>query len=278
MRHDLPALKLLGALSLAAGCSATIPFDDVSKGSGGGPDKNFSCDDHPDADFCDDFDSEPLADRWGADALLVAPEGQGEIETSSSDAVSEPNALVATMNGMVSEGAYAACIASHRYQLYEDKAFHAHVSFAIKVEDFDSSQGVMISAFQFLLGSEVETEPFNQLVFNIRSNGTSVSGLFTENIGGPSTDTHSGDPQSGPAISKWTQVEFDLWVSDPSGGGGNKATLKVGEKLLWDNKLKLDLFGGVPRMELGVPAIDTDSDDWRIRYDNVLVEIEEIED
>jgi hypothetical protein len=281
MRHDLPALKLLWALSMAAGCSATIPFDDLSSGAAGdgdgdSPNEDFSCDDHKGAAFCDDFDGESLVDKWGNPEIFPT-EDQGVVESRSDGALSKPNAMVATMKGdFPADTDYAASFITKTFSTVEDRAFDAHVSFAIKVEDFDGHATARITAFQFLMGDEAS---YNQLVLNIVSQGTSIASVFSENLGGEREGTHEGDTESGPALQEWTQVEFDLHVKDPT-GDGNTAKLTVGGKVLFDNKLQQDLLGGVPRFELGIPWVNTElaTDDWRIRYDNVLVEIEKIED
>ena len=59
---------------------------------------------------------------------------------------------------------------------------------------------------------------------------------------------------------------------------GNSARLLVDGDVIYDAELSYDLYGLVPRMELGAPWVDTGlaTEPWKIRYDNVLAEFVEI--
>jgi hypothetical protein len=280
MRHDLPALKLLGALSLAAGCTASLPFDDVSSDQDpfneeiGVEPAEFNCKDLEDragVEFCSDFSSSDWEDDWNS-SVEVYPAGNGVVERTTEGAVrSDPGALLATVGGTYEGDVYAASFIKENFSAYKDKDFHARISFQMRVEEFDAEEPARITAFQFLMG---DAQKLSQLVLNLQSRGDGVAIQFTEN-------NSEGGFQQGDfetiGVGEWIEVVLILKVKNHD-GEGNSAKLYIDGEELFDAPLSYELFGLTPRMELGVPWVDTmlATEEWQLRYDNVLAEFVEI--
>ena len=274
------SLVLAQALSLASlsACTQTLDFDAVSKGSSSGPSNydgsKFSCATlSPPATFCDSFDGKSAADTWSA-TLVAPPGGGGIVADDSSSALTPPNSLLATLP-VISMPGYAASVVQETFGSFEGKPMDVHVAFDMKVEQVDPRAGARILAFQFLFGSGGAT--YNQLVINLTSTGSNVSSVFTENLGGATQGTVTADIQHVPALNTWAHVTFDLAAFNPSGmantaGQGNNAKVTIDGVTLFNAGLHYALMMNQPRLELGIPGVDTSSgvasQPWRVRYDN----------
>jgi hypothetical protein len=293
MRHDLPALKLLWAFALgAAGCTASLPFDDLSSGSSAQDpfDKvdipapsDFECEAFEGEELvalCDDFDDDdrPLEDVWSS--VEVIPSGNGAMETKmdGDGSRSRPNHLFASIGGSYEQDTmgnwpYAASLVRHDFTNLQDKPFIARITFEMRVDAFDPLEKTRVSAAQFLFG---DLANLNQMVLNLESRGSTVSAQFTEN-------TSKGGFNAGRfkaiQLDTWLEVEMELEINEPE-GDDNYVTVTLENETLFEGKLSYDLFGLEPRFELGVPWVDTmlASAPWELRYDNVLVLVKELED
>jgi hypothetical protein len=149
----------------------------------------------------------------------------------------------------------------------------------MRVEQIDPTKDHYATAFQLLFGSDTT---YSQLVLSLVSKGTDVSSRLRENISEPCpADGCTVDHpfKNVPDLGEWAHVSFDLELKEP-GGDDNRVTLKVDDTVLFDGKLTLKLDNMNPRIELGVPWINGKGDDklWRVRYDNLLVNISKIDD
>jgi hypothetical protein len=277
MRRSLlaPLVSLSAALCLPA-CTQTLDFDEVSngsKGSGYDPTK-FSCAAlSPPATFCDSFDGKSPAETWSA--LLIAPaNGGGAVSGDSSFSLTPPNSLLVSVPGVATPG-YTASAVQRTFGTFEGKPMDVHVEFDMKVEQVDPRAGARVLAFQFLFG--LGTAVYDQLVLNLTSTGANVTSQFTQNLGGTAQGTFAGDILHAPALDKWVHVTFDLAVFNPNGaantaGLGNNAKLKIDQETLFDAGLMFPLHMNQPRLELGIPGVDTsagvETKPWRVRFDN----------
>ena len=265
---------LLWAASLCA-CTQTLDFESVSGESRESPEA-FSCAmQSPEPTFCDDFDGDRLTKKWSS--VNVSPtEGKGVVEARDDDARSAPSSLVASVPGSFgSDVDYAASALSRTFAAFEGIPIRVHVSFDMRIEAFDSAANAHVIAFQFLFGG---ADDYNQLVLNLESRKRAVAAQFTETVG-PAFAQRSGDYENTPEVGEWAHVEFELDARNPLGkpnGAKNRLTLRVDGVELFDDDLSFDLRGGTPRMELGIPWVDSKiaEEPWRIRYDNVLVYVE----
>ncbi len=276
-RSPLVPLTPLLLLACLPACTQTLDFDAVSNGSSGpaGYDpKAFSCATlSPPATFCDSFDSKSAADTWSA--TLVAPTGAGGlIADDNSSALSLPNSLLATVPVITMPG-YTASIVQQTFGMFEGKAMDVHVAFDMKVDQVDPRAGARILAFQFLFG--LGTATYNQLVINLTSTGSNVTSVFTENLGGATQGSVTADIAHAPEINTWAHVTFDLAVFNPSGSAntgaqGNNAKVTIDGVTLFNAGLHYPLMMNQPRLELGIPGVDTSSgvasQPWRVRFDN----------
>ena len=272
----LPVTRLLLALCLPA-CTQTLDFDAVSKGSNGSssydPTK-FSCAAlSPPATFCDSFDSKAPADTWSA-VLIAPPTGGGSVAGDSTSALTLPNSLLATVPAITTPG-YTASIVQQTFGTFEGQAMDVHVAFDMKVELIDSRPSARILAFQFLFG--LGTATYNQLVLNLASTGTNLTSVFTQNLGGATQGSVAGDIAHAPELNKWAHVTFDLAVFNPNGsanvaGQGNNAKVTIDGVTLFNAGLSFPLMLNQPRLELGIPGVDTSSgvgsQRWSVRFDN----------
>jgi hypothetical protein len=286
MRDDLLVrFKLLGCALCFVGCTSTLDFDAVSRGSSNGDgdgdssgDPNsFSCDAmSPAPTFCDDFDHGDVDEVW--ESVVIAPEGMdnvGVLKNDGNASVSGDRSLLAIMNDGI-KGDYVAVAATQSFAEFEGKAFRATIDFEMRVEQIDNTPDHFATVFQFLLGADPS---YSQLVLSLVSKGEDVSSRFRENISEPCPPagcTKDHPFKNVPNLSEWAHVSFVLEQDDP-GGSDNHVTVKVDDAVLFDGKLAFDLHKENPRIELGVPWIDGKGEDksWRVRYDNVLVNITE---
>jgi hypothetical protein len=269
---------LLFAASLCA-CTQTLDFDAVtgkrSSPSSDSP-EGFSCAmQSPEPTFCDDFDGDRPAKKWSS--VIVSPsDGKGVVESRDDEALSEPRSLVASVPGSFgSDVDYAASALSRTFAAFEGIPIRVRVSFDMRIEAFDATANAHVIAFQFLFGS---ADDYNQLVLNLESRKRSVAAQFTETVG-PAFAQRGGDYENTPELGEWAHVELELDAKNPLGkanGAKNRLTLLVDDVKLFDDDLSFDLRGGTPRMELGIPWVDSKlaQESWRIRYDNVLVYVE----
>lgn len=252
-------ISMVSAVFLA-GCGQK-DFDELTTG-------RFSCSSlDPAPTFCDDFDSETSTDTWNR--LEVLPSGSGSVVVDSDAALSRPNSLLASVTG-ADRGVYLRAAALKTFATYENTPIHVRISFDMMVEQIDPRMNARVIAFQFLFG---DLQGYNQLVLNLESTGTEVNSQFSEALG-PDPGTRVGDTKSVPNLNEWSHVEFELQVFNPQ-GSGNNATLSIDSVELFKQALSYDLRAGVPRMELGIPWVDTNqaAEAWQIRYDNVRVDI-----
>ncbi len=273
MRHTLPAqVTLFTAATLLLGCTQSLDFDSVSNGSNQSSNSKFSCAAlSPAPTFCDDFDGKPPLEVWSAVPISPAV-GGGAVAGNNVFALSPPNSLLATTAGAAA-GTYVSSAAQQTFNAFEGKPMDAHISFDMMVETIDPTPGARIVAFQFLFGPLTQ---YNQLVINLSSTGTAVTSQFTENLGGAMQATTKGDTQHVPELKKWVHVTFDLEVFNPS-GQGNNAKVTVDSVTLFDTGLHYQLYRDQPRLEVGVPWVDTTvpTQPWGIRYDNFQATLSE---
>ena len=288
MRDDLLVrFKALGVALLLSSCSSTLDFDSLSRGTGqGGGDGDgqddaeaFSCDEiSPAPTFCDDFDHDEVDETW--ESVVIAPsemdpEDVGVLKNDGNASVSGDRSLLAIMNEGV-KGGYVAVAAVQSFPEFEGKAFRAEIDFEMRVEQIDNTAEHYATVFQFLLGDE---SAYTQLVLSLVSKGEDVSSRFRENVSEPCPAegcTKDHPFKKVPNLSEWAHVSFVLEQNDP-GGSDNRITLKVDDTVLFDGELSFDLQKDNPRIELGVPWIAGMGQDkaWRVRYDNLLVNISE---
>jgi hypothetical protein len=280
MRHLLAASRLLCAALPLLGCSASLDFDSVSSGNkpvvepdlpDGGAEA-FTCADYAEqVTFCDDFDGATPDLLW-SDLFTFPEDGDAAIKSDSLDPLSGTTALVASVPGGFPIGEYVAATALKNFDGFDEVPFAGVISFDMKVDDFDPENKARISAFQFLFGNATK---YNQLVLNLESRTTSIAFQFTENVGPVNEDWRS-DFKLFPGTDTWVHVVFEIDVVAPTGGSGNRVSLRVDDVTVFDGELHLDLLGTQPRMELGIPWVETERETqpWRVRYDNVLVVLE----
>lgn len=259
------------ASTLLLGCTQTLDFDSVSNGASQDSAK-FSCATlTPAPTFCDDFDGKPPLEVWSK--VAITPAGGGaNVAGNSTFSLSPPNSLLAT-TGANPAGTYVSSAAQKTFAGFEGKPMDAHISFDMLVENVDPTPGARVIAFQFLFGPSTQ---YNQLVINLTSTGTGVTSQFTDNLGGTMPATTSGDTQHVPEINQWVHVSFDLAVFNPS-GQGNNAKVTIDSVSLFDTGLHYALLRDQPRLELGVPWVDSTlaTRGWAIRYDNFQATLSE---
>jgi hypothetical protein len=273
---------MLVAASCGA-CTQTLDFDSLSSGHAAirpvhdagsiSPEHTFTCMDEQDATFCDDFDTRAPDKTWTM--VIVEPGNAGGYVKAedNDDALSAPKSLLVSVPGKFDKGvSYAASALQRTFASYTGMHIRVNVAFDMRVEKFDSLAYARIIAFQFLYG---DATSYNQLVYALESREDSIVSQFSESVG-PAPKSRAGDFENLPDLDEWVHVEFELNVANPE-GGGNRVTLTVDDVKLFDNELELYLRGGEPRMELGIPWVDSSkaTEPWRIRYDNVLVNIEQ---
>jgi hypothetical protein len=285
MRNDLLApLKLLGCALLLSACTSTLDFDAVSAGGSSSDDgfdeaaaRAFTCDDHLDSAFCDDFEGPGFTENW---ARILAPEGMdvGSLDRDDNSSLSGERSLLAIMNAGLS-GDYVAVTALKDFEDFtsDDTPYVMQVDFDMRVEVTDATaEDRYATVFQVLLG-ENDQSGLNQLVLSLGSRGTDVGSWFREGEAknGVYVDD-SRDFKSVPTIGDWTHVSFTLEVNNQT-GSGNRVKLVVSGVKLFDAELTYPLNAGGPRMELGVPWVKGDGGDeaWRLRFENVLVNFSE---
>lgn len=278
-----PTLRLLVAALALPACTQTLDFDGVStkqasveEGDSSSPEA-FSCAMQSKAPtFCDDFDDRAPSKVWSR-VLLSPSDGDGSIRANDDEALSEPNSLLATVQGSFDDDVhYAASALQRTFTAFEGQPIRVRVEFDLRVESFDPFTNAHVIAFQFLFGDP--EGDYNALVLNLESRKTRIAAQFTETVG-PKFDQRAGDYENTPDVDDWVHVEFELDAQNPEGrdnGGKNHVTMHVDDVKLFDNDLSFDLRGGPPRMELGIPWVDYNiaTRPWRIRYDNVLVYVE----
>jgi hypothetical protein len=225
--------------------------------------------------FCDDFDGDRPTKKWTS--VIISPsDGAGVVESNEDEPLSEPRSLVASVPGSFDGDVdYAASALSRTFAAFEGIPIRVHVSFDMRIEQFDPLANAHVIAFQFLFG---DADDYNQLVLNLESRKRSVTAQFTETVG-TAFAQRAGEYENTPEAGEWAHVEFELDARNPLGkpsGGKNRVTLLVDDVKLFDDDLSFDLRGGKPRMELGIPWVDHKlaQAPWRIRYDNVLVYVE----
>ena len=289
MRDDLLArFKLLSAALVLTGCTSTLDFESVTKGGGDSGDgdgdgagdgdaASFACDDiEPKPTFCDDFDGSDVEEVW--EQVVIAPDtldadDVGVLKNDGTAAVSGDHSLLAIMNEGV-KGDYVAVAAVQSFEEFAGEPIHAEIDFEMRVEQIDPTKDHYATAFQLLFGND---NNYSQLVLSLVSKGTDVSSRLRENIGATCPDdgcTVDHAFKNVPDLGEWAHVSFVLDLKEP-GGTDNRATLTVDDTVLFDGKLSLKIDNVNPRIELGIPWIAGQGDDklWRVRYDNLLVNI-----
>jgi hypothetical protein len=174
----------------------------------------------------------------------------------------------------VAAGGSVRAVSTLSFPAYQSQPVGLRVSFALRVDQFDSTSSAKNTVFAFLFGSQSD---FNQIVMNLVSTETAVSVQVAENaqtLGSSTSDYAQYGPfVTKPAQDEWLQVAIDLDVVTPT-GSGNNLRVRLNDQTELDTKLQLPLKGGTPRMELGVGWVDSTkpTQAWKIRYDNFLVE------
>jgi len=207
---------------------------------------------------------------------VLSPAGAGgTIAGDSAQYETTPNSLLATVPAFPTAppGGYVASIMQESFSSFEGMPISVHVAFDMFVEQVDNHAGARIMAFQFLFGLGDAT--FNQLVINVTSTGPNVTTVFSENLGGKGMGSMGGDAQHVPDVGHWGHVVFDLQAYNPSGmsdsaGRGNTVKVTIDNTVLFNGALKYPLYKDKPRIELGIPYVDTSiaTQPWRMRYDN----------
>lgn len=272
MRQTFFAQGLLLASASLLGCTQTLDFDSVSNGTTQSSPSTFKCATlDPQPTFCDDFDGLPPLQVWSAVPISPAT-GGGRVSGDTLFSVSAPASLLAT-TAATAAGVYVSSAAQKTFNDFEGKPVDVRIAFDMLVESMDPTPGARVVAFQFLFGPLAQ---YNQLVINLTSTGAGVSSQFTENLGGAMQGTTKGDTQQVPAVKKWVHVTFDLEVFNPSGQGNNAKVTVDGVKL-FDSGLHYPLYRDQPRLEIGVPWVDTTvtTQPWAIRYDNFQATLSE---
>jgi hypothetical protein len=259
-------LLVLLALGLVA-CSSPKIDEDLGFDELEAP-ADFSCANHAGAIFCDDFDTSPLAAHWSG--VEIIPSGNGVVEARSDDARSEPNTLVASIGGSYDDDpTYAATLVRQSLASLAGEPYRARISFQLKVDEFDAAPRARVSVFQLLFG---DLEDLSMLTLNLESTGGAVAAQFTEsNLAGGFSFGDLVPIDSG----EWVQVSLTLDITSPN-GGRNRVALTLDDRVVTDVELTHDLPDLAPRLELGLPWVDTTraTEPWQVRFDNVLVEVE----
>jgi hypothetical protein len=238
----------------------------------------------PRATFCDDFEH-PYLDGWSSVVVSPTTPLGGTIDLDTRGARAGTGSLLATVSaGIVSSGDYFGVLASESFD-FEGVPARYSVEFDLRLEQIDPELGRQVKLFQFLFGTpEVG---FNQLTLQLESHGGDASARFVENDYAPNDSSGtSKEPATRPAefkpvpnINEWVHVRFSLEAYEPS-GTDNRASLIVGQTVLYDGGLYFALRRLHPTMELGFPTVDgyftqdAPSNAWRARYDNVMVRVE----
>jgi hypothetical protein len=240
----------------------------------------------PAATFCDDFERSNLVETWSWTYVSPETPPAGAIVNDGQAARSGKGSLLAVVNDGVGPADYFAVIANKTFQQFEGKPIHVEVDFDLRVEQIDPGRGRRVMLFQFLFGTLAEG--YGQLTLQLESSGLNAHARFIENdtvkpeAPGvvPPTLTVSHALKPVPNVNEWVHVRFTLDAVNPS-GPGNHASMVIDDTVLFDGALNYALRRLEPRIELGIPWVDTElitdqdtSKIWRVRYDNVLVRIQ----
>lgn len=274
MPNRLAQARVLGAgfllLQACTACTVALDFDATHAKPPAEPSRGF-CSDHdsPPAVFCDDFDEMPLASKWPA-----VEQENGSAQNDDGAAISAPSSLLVVARPAVT-GANVRALGAIGFPRLASTRVGLRISFAMRVEQFDPTNGANNAVFNFLYGPE---DDYNEIVLNLVSTETAVSLQISENSQKEGEEDDGQYAQHGPFVTKptlgqWMQVAIDIDINNTVGQGNTLRVSLDGRKEL-DTSLSLALKGETPRLELGVSWVDTvgPTQTWAVRYDDFLVE------
>ncbi|HYP88423.1 MAG TPA: hypothetical protein VEQ59_09720 [Polyangiaceae bacterium] len=267
-RCRLASAGALAACVALPACSVALDFDATSA-KRAGTSESF-CGKHlsPPALFCDDFDSAALSTKWP-----VVEQSNGSAKDDDGAAQSAPNSLLSVVQPLApGEGARA--IGAVTFPSLASAKVGLRISFALRVDDFDESNGASNVVFNFLYGP---LDDYNEISLNLVSTESAVSLQIAENA--QKVGEEPGEyAQHGPFTKKvargeWMRVDIDLDIDEPV-GPSNALRVSFDGKTELDTSLMLALKGGTPRLELGVGWVDSTNatQRWVVRYDDFVVE------
>ena len=264
-------LAALGLLGLVGGCSLALDFDATSSQPATVGAAFCAKHTQPPMVFCDDFDGDALGVKWP----MVEEVGGGTARTDAAASVSAPNSLLSSVTALAAGTPRVRGVGVVPFTKLKDAAVGLRISFSMRVDAFDATNGAKNIAFDFLYGP---TSDFNQIVLNLVSTGTAVSLQIAENaqkVGEVASQYQPYGPFTiKPTIGQWMKVEIDIDINQPKGLENNSLRLRLDGQSALDTKLSLALKGDTPRLELGVGWVDTATatQPWAVRYDDFLVE------
>jgi hypothetical protein len=269
-------VSMLGVMH--AGCDSFVTSDlhiDEGDDAGAGADPTrFTCADHAEAAFCDDFDGPPVEQTW--DGLLIVPEDTGFVGNDSDAALSGESSLLVSSDELDVSDPYRAILVQTSLSNLEGRRIAIDFDFRVELSEPEAEQAVI--PFQLVFGDQ--EQGYVQLAFLLEPQGSKVRGRLGEASAGPDGDwsIRSGALSDPLEVGEWTHVTLVLDLRQ-TGATGNQANLTVGEQVLFDGELTFALPDDSARLELGMPWVDTSkgaSHRWRARFDNVLATVEDI--
>lgn len=273
----------------ASAADAGVPTSGGSDAAALDP-TNFDClKVAPPATFCDDFETPgPLKPKW--DDAFASPVPGGTIARDTTAARSGVGSMLATL-------------APHRTQddafneVWVTKAFRGFaglraryvVEFDLRVEQVDPLSQLQPKLFQFLLGSTSDGYTVLSLLLSSSEAGKPLLSFLEQDVvvDDPATPEVELSPDSPPHpfsavtnLNEWAHVTFVLELNEPA-GFDNRASLTVGDTLLYGGPLFFALREYEPTIDLGVPTVlgtitqlEASTGTWQARYDNVVVRVE----
>ncbi len=272
-RRRAQATGLGAALLLLQGCSLALDFDATQAHSG--PEASGFCRAHvaPPAVFCDDFDELALTTKWP-----TVEQENGSASNDGGAALSAPNSLL-SIASPAAAGENVRALGGIAFPRLASSRVGLRVSFALRVEQFDSTRDANSVVFDFLYGPP---DDYNELVLALVSTETAVS-LQVVEISEQVGEDEGRYVQHGPFVTKpglgrWMRVAIDVDINEVVGQGNAVRVTLDGHREL-DTALELPLKGDTPRLELGVGWVDTagPTQTWAVRYDDFLVEAVSLE-
>jgi hypothetical protein len=272
----------------ASAADAGLPAQAVRDAGAADP-SSFDClKVNPPATFCDDFETPgPLQPKW--DETYASPVPGGSIGRDTTAARAGMGSMLASLAPhLTQDDAFNEVWATKAFRGFAGLRARYVVEFDLRVEQVDPLAKLQLNLFQFLLGSKVDgftvlslllasSEAGKPLVSFLEQEFVADDPATPEVEASPASPPHPFSPV--PNLNEWAHVTFVLDANEPS-GFDNRASLTVGNTLLYGGPLFFALREYEPTIDLGLPTLlgtitqVEPGTAWRVRYDNVLVRVE----
>jgi hypothetical protein len=221
--------------------------------------------------FCDDFDEEDAGAFANWDQIIANT--QGSVTLDSTLSTSPPNSMSAQMGALVGGSSSEADLLKS-FQEFQGKGITIVMQFDMDVQAWDSSTMGQIIAAEIIFKNS--TNQYNQIVFNLNSIGTGVTGQIAENavLGDGGQPYYNYVFSQHPATKKWTHVEIDMSIPSYSSSSFNTVAAKLdGQTVLDTTPLQIGIQDGTPVAHLGIGYIVSATSPWVVNYDNFTLKI-----